>query len=83
MKQVAILLLMALMLEWLQQHADLQSDDERIWQAQMLGGVGPASGFSFNTQFTVNSDATLNVSSFQFLTENSNGSPPVSPLMEE
>jgi hypothetical protein len=36
----------------------------------MFGGAGNASGFSFITQFTVNSDNTLNLLFLQFLTEN-------------
>lgn len=39
------------------------------WSAQLLGGSGQASGFSFTTQFTVNGDGTLNVTYFQFLNE--------------
>jgi hypothetical protein len=39
------------------------------WGAQLLGGAGEASGFSFTTQFTVNGDGSLSISYFQFLTE--------------
>ena len=37
------------------------------WQAQVLGGSGPDSGYSFITQFTLNSSGTLNITYFQFL----------------
>jgi hypothetical protein len=71
MKKVALLLLMVLLVNGCNSTRTLQSTTSGIWQAAMLGGVGQASGFSFITQFTVNSDSTLNVSSFQFLTVNS------------
>lgn len=39
-----------------------------IWSADLPGGAGPASGFSFTTQFTVNGDGSLSITFFQFLT---------------
>jgi hypothetical protein len=80
MKQVAILLLMAIMLNGCSSTRTLQSTTSGIFQAVMFGGVGDASGFSFITQFTVNTDFTLNVSSFQFLTQNSVDNNPCFPI---
>jgi hypothetical protein len=76
MKQVAILLLMALMLDGCSSTRTLQSTTSGIFQAVMFGGVGDASGFSFITQFTLNSDNSLNILSFQFETDNNNGNTP-------
>jgi hypothetical protein len=68
MKQVAILLLMALVLNGCGSSTPtLQSTTGGVWLATLSGGVGEASGFSFITQFTVNGDGTLNITSFQFL----------------
>jgi hypothetical protein len=81
MKQVALLLVMVLMVSGCNNMRTLQSTTSGSWQAQMLGGVGQASGFSFITQFTVNSDSTLNISFFQFLTVNSaSGITPCFPI---
>jgi hypothetical protein len=81
MKQVALLLVMVLMVSGCNNMRTLQSTTSGSWQAQMLGGVGQASGFSFITQFTVNSDSTLNISFFQFLTVNTaNGITPCFPI---
>jgi hypothetical protein len=80
MKQVAILLLMAFMLDGCSSTKTLQSTTTGIFQAQMYGGVGDASGYSFITQFTLNSNDTLNFSSFQFLTENSVNNTPCFPI---
>jgi hypothetical protein len=73
MKEVAILLLVAVVLNGCSSSrtTSTQAAAGNLWQAQMLGGVGPDSGFSFITQFTVNGDGSLNISSFQFLTSNS------------
>lgn len=69
MKEVAILLLVALMLNGCgSSSAPAQVSAAATWQAALSGGEGPASGMSFNTQFTLNSDGSLNISSFQFLT---------------
>jgi hypothetical protein len=73
MKEVAILLLFSLALSG----CGSSSSNKAVtaandtWQAILSGGIGPASGLSFNTQFTVNSDASLNVESFQFLNKGS------------
>jgi len=80
MKQVAILLLMALMLDGCSSMRSLQSTTSGIFQAVMFGGVGDASGFSFITQFTLNGNDSLNISSFQFLTNNNNGNTPCFPV---
>jgi hypothetical protein len=71
MKEVAVLLLMALLLNGCGSSTPtLQSTTGGIFQAAMYGGVGEASGFSFITQFTLNGDNSLNPSFFQFDTEN-------------
>ena len=81
MKQVAILLLMALMLDGCSSSTKtLQSTTTGIFQAVMYGGIGEASGFSFITDFALNGDDTLNISSFQFLTENSINNSPCFPI---
>jgi hypothetical protein len=71
MKEVAILLLVALMLNGCNGNSTttVQGAAGGIWQAQMLGGNGLSSGFSFVTQFTVNGDGSLSISNFQFLTQ--------------
>src|ERR1700756_3904264 len=72
MKQVAIMLLMVLMLNGCgSSTTSTQTAAGGTWQAQMLGGEGTASGFSFITQFTVGGNGTLSVSYFQFLNSNS------------
>lgn len=72
MKEVAILLLAALMLNGCGSNSSGTSSGQVAstggWQAQMFGGVGVSSGFSFVTNFTVNSDSSLNIRNFQFLT---------------
>lgn len=71
MKEVAILLLL-LLAPMLNGCGSNQTNTQQaaggVWQAQMLGGDGSASGFSFSTQFVVESNGALNFSSFQFLT---------------
>jgi hypothetical protein len=68
MKEVAILLLVAVALTGCGSNStDVQQAAGGTWQAQMLGGEGPASGLSFVTQFTIAGDGTMNFSSFQFL----------------
>ena len=70
MKEVAILLLLALMLSGCGSSANtVQAGAGGIWLAQLYGGTGLGSGLSFITQFTVNSNSTLNITSFQFLTQ--------------
>jgi len=80
MKQVAILLLMAIMLDGCSSTKTLQSTTTGIFQAQMFGGIGGASGFSFITDFALNGNDTLNFSSFQFLTENTGATTPCFPI---
>jgi hypothetical protein len=69
MKEVAILLLLALLLlnGCGSSSTTAQAAEGGIWGAEMLGGNGPSSGFSFNTAFTVNSNGTLSITSFQLL----------------
>ena len=74
MKEVAILLLAALLLNGCgssSSSTSTQTAASNTWQAQMLGGEGTASGISFITQFTVGGDGTLSISYFQFLNSNS------------
>ena len=73
MKEVAIVLLLALVLNGCGSSSTTtaQAAASGIWQAQLLGGSGTASGFSFITQFTVNGDGSLNITSLQFLTNES------------
>jgi hypothetical protein len=73
MKEVAILLLLALSLSGCGSSSSnkAQAAANDTWQAVLSGGIGAASGLSFNTQFTVNSNGSLNIESFQFLTEGS------------
>jgi hypothetical protein len=70
MKEVAILLVVALLLNGCSTtKTGTQTAASGLWYADMLGGAGPASGFSFNTQFTVSgAGGALSISSFQFLT---------------
>jgi hypothetical protein len=74
MKEVAILLLATLALSGcggthVVTTQTAQNAAGGIWSAQVLGGSGAASGFSFNTEFTVNSDDSLAITYFQFLTQ--------------
>ncbi len=70
MKEVAILLLLALMLNGCGSSASVQTASGSVWGAEMLGGEGTSSGFSFNTQFTVGSNGgALGVSNFQLLNQ--------------
>jgi hypothetical protein len=72
MKEVAILLLVALMLNGCSGNSSGTSTGQVAstggWEAQMFGGVGPASGFGFVTNFSVNSDSSLDIRNFQFIT---------------
>ncbi len=71
MKKVALLLLLALtMVNGCSSNTiTAQTAASGGWGAQLLGGAGQASGFSFTSQFTVNGDGSLSVTYFQFLTE--------------
>ena len=67
MKEVAILLVAALLLNGCGSNStSTPTTAADTWSAKVLGGNGPASGFSFSTDFTLNSDGTLSLSSFQF-----------------
>jgi hypothetical protein len=79
MKEVAILLLVALMLNGCSSNSTaVQTAASGGWQAEMLGGDGVASGFSFITQWTVSGGSgALSVSNFQFLTQINGGCFPV------
>src|SRR5258708_8058411 len=75
MKEVAVLLLVALLLVALMLNGcgssstpTTQKAASGIWSAALQGGTGDASGFSFTTQFTVNGNGSLNITFFQFLT---------------
>lgn len=70
MKEVAILLVVALLLNGCGTNTTgTQTAASGLWSATLLGGEGPASGFSFTTQFTVSGGGgVLSISSFQFIT---------------
>ena len=69
MKEVAVLILVALMLNGCgSSTTTAQTASGGVWQSQMIGGDGAASGFSFITQFSVGGNGALSISSFQFLT---------------
>jgi hypothetical protein len=69
MKEVAILLLAALLLNGCSTSSSttVQTPVGNGWQAAMSGGDGTSSGFSFNTFFTVGSGGALSISSTQLL----------------
>jgi hypothetical protein len=70
MKEVAILLLLALMLNGCGTTTpNAQAAASGGWEAQMSGGVGTSSGFSFIAQFTVGDNGALSFSNFQFLNQ--------------
>jgi hypothetical protein len=80
MKEVAILLLVALMLTGCgnsDNPPDVQQASGGTWQSAMLGGEGTASGLSFITQFTVGSAGALSITNFQFLNQVDGGCFPV------
>ena len=69
MKKIAILMMLTLLANGCgSSNNSSQAAAGGSWQAQLSGGVGPASGFSFITAFTVNGDGSLSISNFQFLT---------------
>jgi hypothetical protein len=70
MKEVAVLLLVALMLNGCGSSSKTSTPATAtgVWMADLPGGTGPASGFSFTTQFTVNGNGSLDITYFQFLT---------------
>jgi uncharacterized protein YceK len=69
MKEVAILLLAALLLNGCSTSTSttVQTPVGNGWQAAMSGGEGTSSGFSFNSFFTVGSGGALSISSLQLL----------------
>jgi hypothetical protein len=79
MKQVAIFMLAALLLNGCGNNATpTQQAAGGIWGAQLLGGEGSASGYSFTTQFTLSGN-NLSISYFQFLNQ-STANPPCFPV---
>ena len=69
MKEVAIVLLAALMLNGCGSTTTVQTPTSAIWSAVLTGGSGDAPDPSFNTQFTLNGDGSLNITFIQFLTQ--------------
>jgi hypothetical protein len=72
MKEVAILLLVALMLNGCgSSRPTAQSVTGGLWSASLnpSGGSAPSQGLSFITQFTVDSSGTLSFSSFEFINQ--------------
>ena|ERR1700722_14640410 len=67
MKEVAILLLVALLLNGCSSNQAVRQAPGAIWQAQLSGGKSPSTGFSFDTQFTVGDDGSFTFANFQFL----------------
>jgi hypothetical protein len=72
MKEVAILLLLALALNGCGgSTTTVQTPSGATWAAVLTGGTGADPDPSFNTQFTLNSDASLSITFLQFLTQQS------------
>jgi len=72
MKQIALILILTLLIPACGSNSsDVQQAAGGVWQAQLLGGNGDRSGFSFVVAFTVSgAGGALSFSSFQFLTSN-------------
>jgi hypothetical protein len=73
MKEVAILLLLTLVLNGCSTSNTVNTQTAQtaaggIWSAELIGGSGEASGFSFTTQFTVEGNGGLSITYFQLLT---------------
>ncbi len=71
MKEVALLLLVAFSFTACSNPTatqQAQSAAAGIWSAEIQGGAGEASGFSFTTEFTLNANGSLVINYFQFLT---------------
>jgi hypothetical protein len=82
MKEVVILLLLAVMLSSCNNANTVQTGVGGIWQANLTGGDGTASGLSFITQFTVNGDSsTLSFSSLQLINNEPDSCIPYSPSL--
>jgi heat shock protein HslJ len=79
MKDVLILLAVALLLNGCGASStpNVQQASGGVWQSEMLGGVGAASGLSFIAQFTVSNNGALSITNFQFLTQVDGGCFPV------
>jgi hypothetical protein len=80
MKKVVFLLLIALMLNGCgasDNPPNVQQASGGVWQSEMLGGLGPASGLSFIAQFTVSNNGALSITNFQFITQVDGGCFPV------
>lgn len=74
MKEVAILLLLALATALIgcgSSSTAVQTPSTAIWAAVLSNGTGADPDPSFNTQFTLNSDGSLTITFFQFLTQQS------------
>jgi hypothetical protein len=69
MKEVAILLLALVLNGCGSSRPTAQSVTGGVWSAVLSQGEGSASGFSFITQFTVDSSGTLSFSSFEFINQ--------------
>jgi hypothetical protein len=70
MKQVVLLLLVAVSFSGCSTPTVSQqalSAASGIWSAELFGGSGSATGFSFTTEFTVNPDGDLSLTYFEFL----------------
>jgi|SRR5271165_3290928 len=81
MKAVVILVLVAVMMlnGCGGSSATVQAASGTVWQAQLTGGSGAASGLSFITTFTINGNGSLTIpsSDFQFLNLNQGSCFPV------
>jgi hypothetical protein len=74
MKAVAILMAALLLLPSCSNQTTVKEAPGAIWQAQLLGGKGQESGFSFNTQFGFNGNGSLTFGNFQFINFDSGSS---------
>ena len=82
MKEFVILLLLAVMFTSCNSPSSVQAGVGGIWQANLIGGDGTASGLSFITEFTVNADSsTLSFSSLQLINNEANSCIPYSPAL--
>jgi hypothetical protein len=65
MKEVAILLLLALMLNGCSgKSSPVEVSSGSVWGTEMVGGIGTSSGFSFVVQFTL-SGTNMSINNFQ------------------
>jgi len=67
MKEVAILLLCALVLNGCGSTNTVQTASGTVWQSKMLRGDGTSSGFSFNTQISFGGNGALALTNFELL----------------